>query len=104
MNDDLGNVGKTVFYTDPIEAGPVDQTQSLRELVQAIDADQVEALVIIGGNPVYNTPADLKLGQDRLAKVKLRVHHGLYKDETSELCHWHVPATHYLESWSDTRS
>ena len=25
MNDSLGNVGKTVFYTDPIEANPVDQ-------------------------------------------------------------------------------
>ena len=36
--------------------------------------------------------------------MSLRVHHGLYKDETAELCHWHVPATHYLESWSDTRS
>ena len=25
MNESLGNVGKTVFYTDPIEANPVDQ-------------------------------------------------------------------------------
>ena len=104
MNATLGNVGKTVFYTDPVEANPVDQTQSLRELVQAIDAGQVETLVIVGANPAYNTPVDLKLDQNRLAKVGLRVHHGLYKDETSELCHWHVPATHYLESWSDTRS
>ena len=42
MNATLGNVGKTVFYTDPVEANPVDQTQSLRELVQDIDAGQVE--------------------------------------------------------------
>ena len=33
MNGMLGNVGKTVFYTDPLEANSVDQTQSLRELV-----------------------------------------------------------------------
>src|SRR5882762_9861217 len=60
--------------------------------------------VIIGGNPTYNTPADLRLNFERLKKVNLRVHHGLYKDETAEICHWHVPATHYLESWSDTRA
>ena len=104
MNDALGNVGKTVFYTDPIEANSVDQTQSLRELINDIDAGQVELLVILGGNPVYNTPLDLKLDQTRLSKVKLRVHLSQVKDETSELCHWHVPEAHYLESWADTRS
>ncbi|HEV7395790.1 MAG TPA: TAT-variant-translocated molybdopterin oxidoreductase [Pyrinomonadaceae bacterium] len=104
MNAALGNIGKTVFYTDPLEATPVDQTQSLRELVTDIDSGRVEMLVILGGNPTYNTPADLRLNQERLFKVALRVHHGAYKDETAELCHWHVPATHYLESWSDTRS
>lgn len=108
MNSSLGNVGKTVFYTDPLEANSVDQTQSLRELVNDLSAGQVELLVIVGGDPVYNAPADLNLSQkleeNPLNKVKLRVHHSLYKDETSELCHWHIPAVHYLESWGDTRS
>src|SRR5439155_27304475 len=99
----LGNIGKTVLYTAPIEANSVDQTASLRDLLQAIDAGRVELLVILGGNPVYNTPADLKLDQNRMSKVQLRVHLSLYRDETSELCHWHVPETHYLEAWSDTR-
>jgi MoCo/4Fe-4S cofactor protein with predicted Tat translocation signal len=103
-NAALGNVGKTVFYTEPIEANSVDQTQSLRELVTDIDAGRVETLVIVGGNPAYNAPADLKFDLNRLNKVKTRVHLSLYNDETSELCHWHIPATHYLESWSDTRS
>jgi MoCo/4Fe-4S cofactor protein with predicted Tat translocation signal len=104
VNEMLDNVGKTVFYIDPIEANSVDQTQSLRELIGDIDAGRVELLVIVGGNPAYNTPADLRPDLNRLNKVKLRVHHSLYKDETSELCHWHIPATHFLESWSDTRS
>jgi MoCo/4Fe-4S cofactor protein with predicted Tat translocation signal len=104
-NAALGNVGKTVFYTDPIEANSVDQTQSLRELVNDIDAGKVEMLVIIGGNPAYNTPADLRLDFNRLNnKVKLRAHLNLYNNETSEICHWHIPATHYLESWGDARS
>ncbi|MDX6385135.1 MAG: hypothetical protein QOK48_2708 [Blastocatellia bacterium] len=104
VNAALGNVGKTVFYTDPVEANSVDQTQSLRELVTDIDAGRVETLIIIGGNPAYNTPADLKLDLNRLSKVKLRAHLSLYNDETSDICHWHIPATHYLESWGDARS
>ena len=104
MNGALGNVGKTVFYTDPIEANSVDQRQSLQELIKDIDDGHVEMLVIIGGNPVYNTPADLKLNQERMFKPKLRVHLSQYKDETSDLCHWHIPESHYLESWSDTRA
>jgi len=105
MNAALGNVGKTVFYTDPIEANPVDQRQSLQELVNDIDGGRVELLVIVGGNPVYNTPADLKLDKNRLLKDNMRrIHLSQYKDETSELCHWHIPEAHYLEAWSDTRS
>jgi molybdopterin-containing oxidoreductase family iron-sulfur binding subunit len=104
MNDALGNVGKTVFYTESVEANPVDQRQSLQELLNDIDGGRVELLVIVGGNPVYNTPADLKLDQTRMFKTKLRVHLSQYKDETSELCHWHIPESHYLEAWSDTRS
>ena len=104
MNDALGNTGKTVFYTDPLEANSVDQRQSLQDLINDIDGGRVELLVIVGGNPVYNTPVDLKLDKDRLFKTKLRVHLSQYRDETSELCHWHIPETHYLEAWSDTRS
>jgi MoCo/4Fe-4S cofactor protein with predicted Tat translocation signal len=104
MNDKLGNVGKTVFYTDPLEANSVDQGQSLRELVTDIDAGKVETLIIIGGNPAYNTPVDLRLDFNRLEKVKLRAHLNLYNNETSEICHWHINAAHYLESWGDARS
>jgi molybdopterin-containing oxidoreductase family iron-sulfur binding subunit len=104
LNATLGNVGKTVFYTDPIEANSVDQTQSLRELVNDIDAGKVETLIILGGNPAYNTPVDLRLDLNRMNKVKLRAHLSLYINETSDICHWHIPATHYLELWGDARS
>jgi len=104
MNAKLGNVGKTVFYSDPIEANSVDQTQSLRELVGDIDAGKVDTLIIIGGNPAYSTPVDLRLDLNRLNKVKLRAHLNLYNNETSEICHWHIPMTHYLESWGDARA
>jgi MoCo/4Fe-4S cofactor protein with predicted Tat translocation signal len=106
MNNALGNVGKTVFYTDPLEFRPEGHIESLRKLLEDIDAGRVELLVILGGNPVYNTPTDMKLDFNRLDKHKnmLRVHLSEYKNETSEVCHWYVPAAHYLESWGDTRS
>ena len=59
LNDRLGNVGQTVNYTAPIDARPGARTQSLRDLVDDIDKKQVELLVILGGNPVYNAPADI---------------------------------------------
>src|SRR5262249_43397948 len=103
MNHALGNVGTTVLYTDPVEADPVDHLRSLRELVDDMAAGRVELLVIIGGNPVYTAPADLRFAE-HLGQVGMRVHLGLYDDETAALCHWHLPEAHYLESWGDARA
>lgn len=105
MNAALGNAGETVVYIDPLAPGTEKtQIEQLRELIGDIDAGRVKMLVVLGGNPVYNTPADLKLSPERMAKIGLRVHLGLHADETAEQCHWHVPENHYLESWSDARA
>lgn len=103
LNDHLGNVGQTVTYTVSSDAQPSDRTQSLRELVQDMKQGRVEFLAILGGNPVYSAPADLNFA-DHLQSVPLRVHHGLFLDETSYQCHWHLPEAHYLEAWSDARA
>ena len=103
MNATLGNVGKTVFHTDPIEANPVDQLASLQDLVKDLDAGAVDLLLILGGNPVFNAPVELGLG-DRIKKARLRVHLSLYEDETSLLCQWRLPEAHYLEAWGDARA
>jgi len=102
MNDALGNAGTTVVYTDPIEAEPVNQLASLRDLVADMNAGKVDMLVVVSGNPVYTAPADLQFA-DAMNKVAIRVHLSLYEDETSERCHWHIPEAHFLESWSDAR-
>ena len=103
INQRLDNVGKTVHYTDPIEADPTDQTQSLRQLIDAMKADQVDALLILSGNPVFDAPADLDL-VGALQNVEFRAHLGFYENETSDQCHWHIPESHFLESWSDARA
>ncbi len=103
MNQALGAVGTTVFYTDPVEAKPQDQMAALKELVGEMNAGAVDLLLIVGGNPVYDAPADLKL-RDAMGKVQLRAQHSLYQNETTDYVHWHVNATHYLEQWGDVRT
>ncbi|HJT77582.1 MAG TPA: 4Fe-4S dicluster domain-containing protein, partial [Gemmataceae bacterium] len=103
MNGRLGNVGQTVFHTAPVEARPVDHGQSLRELVADMDRGHVSLLVIVDANPVFTAPPDLRFAE-QMQKVALRVHLGLYQDETARRCHWHLPQAHYLEAWGDTRA
>ena len=102
MNQALGNVGRTVVYTSPIEAEPVNQLDSLRDLVADMNVGKVDLLLIVSGNPVYTAPADLRFA-DAMAKVQLRAHLSLYDDETSALCQWQIPEAHFLEAWSDAR-
>ena len=105
MNQALGNVGQTVFYTDPINANAVNQTDSLRELVADMRAGKVDMLFILGGNPAYDAPADIDFADAlKNTNIPFRVHLGLYQDETAELCQWHISETHYLEAWGDVRA
>jgi molybdopterin-containing oxidoreductase family iron-sulfur binding subunit len=102
INHALGNVGKTVEFIPRVDAAPPEQIGSLRELVKDMNAGAVDTLVILGGNPAYDAPADLEFARVLASdKVKLRIHLGPYNDETAQLCHWHVPEAHCLESWSD---
>jgi MoCo/4Fe-4S cofactor protein with predicted Tat translocation signal len=103
INYALGNAGSTVVHTDPVEARPENQIASLRELVSDMNAGTVDVLVMIGGNPAFDAPADLEFTK-ALQNVPLRVRMGLYDDETSAQSHWHIPQAHPLETWSDARA
>jgi MoCo/4Fe-4S cofactor protein with predicted Tat translocation signal len=105
INQILGNVGKTILYTDPVNANPVNQTESLKDLVADMRAAKVDVLVIMGGNPAYDAPADVGFADAlKSPSVPFRVHLGLYQNETAELCQWHVNEAHYLEAWGDSRA
>ncbi len=105
VNQALGNIGKTVFYTEPVDANPVNQNESVKELTADIGAGKVDLLVIVGGNPAYDAPGDLNFADVlKNGKIPLRVHLGLYQNETAELCQWHVNQAHELEAWGDARA
>jgi len=103
MNRALGAVGRTVRFRDPVIPGPADQAASLRELVADLDAGRVDALVVLGGNPVFTAPADFELAR-ALQQAPLRIYLAAEDDETAALCHWLIPEAHYLESWGDARA
>jgi len=101
LNAALGNVGHTIDYIPP-DDGDLSPA-GLGELVTAMQRGEVESLVLLGGNPVYDTPVDLSFAE-ALAKVPFSIHHGVYANETAQLCRWHLPESHFLEAWSDART
>lgn len=103
INEQLGNTGKTVSWIEPTEQDPVLHGVSLAELTADIRDKKVSDLFILGINPAYAAPGDLNFS-DLLASVPFSVHHGLYNDETAAVCQWHIPATHFLEHFSDGRA
>jgi molybdopterin-containing oxidoreductase family iron-sulfur binding subunit len=103
MNQALGNEGRTVIHTEPVEIEPVDQLESIGALAADMRAGRVDAILILGGNPVFTAPADLKFAA-ALAQVPFRARLGLEEDETSASCRWHLPEAHPLESWGDLRA
>jgi molybdopterin-containing oxidoreductase family iron-sulfur binding subunit len=103
MNSALLAVGKTVSYSEPVDPfAATAKLEQLRQLTAEMGSGKVDMLLVLNTNPVYDAPADLDF-LDALNKVGLRVHLGLYQDETSKYCHWHANGTHYLEQWGDTR-
>ena len=105
MNSALGNIGQTVDFVDPFSPNTeTSQLAQFKELVGDIDAGRVKMLVILGANPTYGAPSDLRFTKERLDKIRIRFHAGEYKDETAAFCHWHASGTNYLEAWSDGRA
>ncbi len=76
----------------------------LAELVADLNSGAVEhVLFFTPSNPAYDAPADLGFNE-ALANAETSIHFGLRTDATAHATTWHVPASHYLESWSDARS
>ena len=102
LNAELGATGSTVDYIEPV-CGDLDCTESLLALAQDLEAGRVKALLVLGGNPVYDAPRELELAE-LIRRAPFSLHLGLRDDETSAACAWHVPQAHFLEQWSDTRA
>jgi MoCo/4Fe-4S cofactor protein with predicted Tat translocation signal len=103
INQHLGSVGQTVVFSRRATDGPSPRIDSLRELAEDMRQGRVRLLFILDANPVYSAPVDLKFAE-ALERVPLRVHLGLYQDETARRCQWHLNEAHFLEAWGDARA
>ena len=104
INSALGNIGKTVSLSSaPLNPIPSDQIADMKSLVADLNAGKVQWLVILNSNPIYSSPADLEF-LSAFNKAKTVAHLGSHQDETGQISHWHIPAAHALEYWSDARS
>ncbi len=102
LNTYLGNTGKTVSYYETKDAA-LPSVSALASLVSAMKAGKIKTLAVLGGNPVFDAPADLDFAS-AMAKVPHTIALGHTIDETSSKAEWHIPRAHYLESWGDTRA
>jgi len=106
INRFLGNGGKTVSYSAapvPVRPPTFGQDSDIKALVADLNAGKVDWLVILNANPLYNAPVDLEFAA-AFEKANIVAHLGSHIDETGHEAHWHVPAAHFLESWSDART
>ncbi len=90
--------------SEPAIPLPSDQLGDFKALVADLNAGKVDWLVILNANPIYDAPADLDFARRAFNKAKIVAHLGSHYDETGQQSHWHIPAAHYLESWSDARA
>ncbi|MBI5362014.1 MAG: molybdopterin oxidoreductase, partial [Planctomycetes bacterium] len=103
MNAALGNVGRTLSYSAEPEAERADPVVEIKELVREMEAATVACLVMLGGNPVHDAPADVDF-RGALRRVPLSLHLSFTRDETSRASTWHLPRAHALEAWGDACS
>ena len=104
LNHRLGNIGQTVFFTDPIEHQPAERTASLRELVQDMQQGRVELLVVLAANPGLHRAGRISISPSTSNACRCACTSACYQDETARYCHWHLPEAHYLEAWGDART
>jgi MoCo/4Fe-4S cofactor protein with predicted Tat translocation signal len=100
INLAAGNTGQTVVYLDLPFADQSDQNVAFRSAVTDMNNGSVDAVVLLGTNPVYTSPADINFA-DAMAKVPFSVHLANHFDETSALATWHINRAHFLEYWGD---
>ncbi len=94
-----------VYDAFPLAGEPGSDIPSHADDITALAADlssgEVQTLLIVGGNPAYDSPVDLGFS-DAISRATTSIHVGPYRDETSRLCTWHVPQAHFLEAWGDS--
>jgi anaerobic selenocysteine-containing dehydrogenase len=103
----VGNVGQPggiIFNSDQAFSGATDTgqggMQGILDLVDSMEAGEVDVLLIHDSNPVFSLPDGIGFRR-ALEKVSLVVALSSFRDETTEQADYILPTDTYLESWGD---
>ena len=103
LNEALGNVGGGVVYTEDPDPDRPSHAEAIAELAAQMGTGSIRTILILGGHPAYEAPADLGFAE-LLDGVPNSIHLSHYDNETSRRCRWHLPRAHHLGSWGDGRA
>ncbi|WP_017729953.1 TAT-variant-translocated molybdopterin oxidoreductase [Nafulsella turpanensis] len=93
--------GKAVDITRPAFYRQGNDRQMTQFVAQAV-AGEVDAVVFMDCNPVYDFAGGEALGEAlRAGKIKTSVSTAMKMDETAALCTYIAPQHYYLEAWND---
>ena len=104
INAGLGNDGTTVRYVTLPDAARPTHLAAIAKFAADLKSGAIKTLFILSSNAAYDAPADLELAAALQSFGGFSAYLGLYENETSRLCSWHVPEAHGLESWGDARA
>jgi molybdopterin-containing oxidoreductase family iron-sulfur binding subunit len=103
INEKIGAVGSTLTLVQEPDGDRASHFDSIADLAGKLKAGRIDTLVILGGNPAYDAPADLDFAS-AMKSAGTSIHLSLYDNETSHAALWHVPRAHFLEAWGDCRA
>jgi len=99
INDKLNNYGTTIDLEKEVYTRQ-GSDKDFNALATSMNAGGIDALLMVGVNPVYTSPAQTKFLAG-LKKVGVKVYFGDRLDETGVESDFLAPDSHYLESWGD---
>ena len=107
LNHLAGNLGKpggVILNSEPALAATAGSRQAvfqgMLDLVAAMEAGDVEVLLVHDTNPVFALPEHVGFRQ-AMENVPLIVALSSFRDETTEMADLILPTNTYLESWGD---
>jgi len=104
LNKALGAVGKTISTTGRVpDRNASHGLAALRKLVAAIEAGEVDTVVVYGTNPVFTAPPELGVAA-AFRKLERLISLDALPNETTALATAVLPDHGPLESWGDQRS
>lgn len=100
MNAALSAPGVTLSF---LQAEPP-LGEPLSQLPQAVRRKEVDTLFLLTStDPVLESATAIDWHELLQTPGLESIHHGLYVNHSAKACHWHFPATHYLETWGIER-